>query len=88
MTEFRKAIELQPQNAPARNNAASLLAQQGNISGAVDELQKAIAVQDDLAEAHHNLGILLVREGKQNAGEAELERARELGYPGTRKEQK
>ena len=88
MAEFRKALALAPQNAAARNNSASLLAQQGNITDAIEQLQETIALQTDFAEAHYNLGLLLLEQGNHKAGETELQRALELGYSTPAQKQK
>ena len=88
MAEFRKALELAPENAAARNNSASLLAQKGDIAAAVEQLQETVALQADLAQAHYNLGLLLLQQGNRKAGETELEKAQSLGYSAPAQEPK
>jgi Flp pilus assembly protein TadD len=57
-----------------------LLAREGNLDAAIDQMEKAVALQSDLAEAHHNLGVLLMQKGDQQRAELEFQKAKELGY--------
>ena len=41
-----------------------MLAKQGNIDAAIDQMEKALALDADLAQAHHNLGVILREKGR------------------------
>ncbi|HEV2498600.1 MAG TPA: tetratricopeptide repeat protein, partial [Terriglobia bacterium] len=64
----------------AYNNLADLLAKQGNIDAAIDQLQKTVTLKADLAQAHYNLGLLLLQKGEKGKGEEEMQKASALGY--------
>jgi Tfp pilus assembly protein PilF len=57
-----------------------MLARQGNIDAAIDQMEKALALDADLAQAHHNLGVILQKKGELKRAAEEFRKAKELGY--------
>lgn len=62
--QFRKAVELAPDNAPMRLNLAQTLNRMGDARAAWAELESAIRVDPSLAAAHLMMGTLLERSGR------------------------
>ncbi len=60
---YRRALELDPGFAEARNNLAVTLAALGDAEAAARELQAIIAFNPEHAAAHNNLGVLRERQG-------------------------
>ena len=60
---FRRALELDPESARARNNLGLVLARLNDPQGGKSELQKAIALDPKLALAYNALGIRYLEEG-------------------------
>src|SRR5206468_3392847 len=63
-TEYRRALELAPQNASAKSSLASLLSQLGRLDEAVALLKQAIALEPLRSQFHFNLGIRLTVLGR------------------------
>lgn len=55
---FRKAVALDPANAPSVNNLALLLQAEQRFAEAADVLQQGLAVLPDVAELHYNLAVI------------------------------
>ena len=64
MAHYRRAIELQPDYAPAYNNLASTLRAAGQVQDAVTTYEHALTLRPDYPEAHYNLGSILIAHGK------------------------
>jgi tetratricopeptide (TPR) repeat protein len=64
VTEWKKALQLNPDDAKAHNNLGRVLAAKGDIDEAVEHWQRALQLNPDYAEAHNNLGTALVRKGR------------------------
>lgn len=62
--QFRKAIELAPENADMRVNLALTLNRMGDARSAAAELDTAIRLEPRLAGAHFMMGTLLERSGR------------------------
>jgi Flp pilus assembly protein TadD len=75
--EFRRAVELAPQNASAVGGLGRLTATLGRLDEAVALTQRAIAI-DPLANFQSNLGLYLVPLGRYDEAEAALRKAIEL----------
>ncbi len=75
---FAKAVELEPDNANARQNLASALLLSGQPEPAEHHYREAIRLQPDLAQAHFNLGTLLAGKGDRAAAIEQLLQAVEL----------
>jgi tetratricopeptide (TPR) repeat protein len=86
MTEYRAEVANYPGNYRSWFNLSVLLADEGDLEGAVEALRRAIQAQPDLAVAHVYLGrtLLLMEEPMlyQEALEA-TRRGLELGPPAT-----
>jgi len=62
--EWKKALEINPEDAKAHNNLGHALAEQGELDEAITNWQKALEVNPNYAEAHNNLGVALIRRGR------------------------
>ncbi len=69
--EFRRALELNPKSATARNNLGTVLARRGDLQGALEQFQLAA----DLATAHNNLAVVLLEIGQYEQSREELVKA-------------
>ncbi|MEX0272081.1 tetratricopeptide repeat protein [Leptolyngbyaceae cyanobacterium UHCC 1019] len=58
-TSFRKATDLNPNNASTYYGLGIALDKQGNLEGAIAAYQKAISINPNLVEAYNSLGIAL-----------------------------
>lgn len=65
--EFRRAIELDPDSAHARDNLASVLAEKGLLLEALGEYLAALRIEPDSPTAHHNLASFLATHGPELA---------------------
>lgn len=70
-SEFRKALELNPASAIARNNLGILLARRGDLEGALEQFQMTA----DAATAHNNLAVVLFEKGDYEKSREELVKA-------------
>ncbi|THJ21479.1 MAG: tetratricopeptide repeat protein [Nitrospira sp. CG24E] len=61
---FQKAVQLDPRNKEARYGLGHILAQQGKLSQAEDELKAATAIDDSYSEAYTYLGQVLEKQGR------------------------
>lgn len=77
-TNFRKALELNPVDATARQgvrvNLGNALLNKGEVDEALDQLEKASAIQPD-ARAHNSLGSALRQKGRFDEAIAHYEKA-------------
>jgi tetratricopeptide (TPR) repeat protein len=64
MREYRKALELNPQNAIAHSNLGGLLVNEGAARDGAAHLAEAIRLDPQNYSAHYNLGRLLFRQGR------------------------
>ncbi|UCF32765.1 MAG: tetratricopeptide repeat protein [Phycisphaerales bacterium] len=62
--QYRKALELNPNNAVAQSNLGGLLVTQGMIEEGVAHLNEAIRLDPANGSPHYNLGMLRARQGK------------------------
>ena len=76
--EYRRALELAPQNAAVMANLANLLAKLGRLDEAVALAQRAIALEPLRSAFHHNLALYLTALGRYDEAEAALRKAIEL----------
>ena len=76
--EFRRALELAPQNAAVTANLANLLSTLGRLDEAVALAQRAIALEPLRGGSHANLAIYLTALGRYDEAEAALRKAIEL----------
>lgn len=75
---LRTAIELEPRDAEARVNLASILAKKGDYPSAIKLFEDVVALRANdasFASARYNLGVLLIREGRKQDGLAHMREA-------------
>jgi Flp pilus assembly protein TadD len=77
--EFRKAIELDPNAAHARDNLATVLTEKGRLAEALVEYVNALRAEPDNPTAHHYLASFLAGHG-QDLAIALYRRAIELEF--------
>ncbi len=71
-TAFRRALQIDPSYAQARNNLGYVLERQGRQAEAVAEYRKSIEGLPGFRQAHFNLGRILVNQGKYQEGIEQL----------------
>lgn len=76
--EYRRAVELAPQNPSMLANLASLLSRLGRLDEAVALQKRAIALEPLRGSMHSNLGAYLTPLGRYDDAEAALRKAIEL----------
>jgi serine/threonine-protein kinase len=76
--EYRRALELAPQNVQAMGNLSSLLAEIGRLDEAVALNERAIPIEPLRANSYTNLGNQLTVLGRYDEAEARLRKAIEL----------
>ena len=76
--EFRRAVELGPQNASALANLASLLGNLGRLDEAITLRQRAIEIDPLRSSFHQELALDLIPLGRYDEAEAALRKAIEL----------
>jgi serine/threonine-protein kinase len=76
--EFRRAVELAPQNPNATTNLATLMSTLGRFDEAVALGQRAIASDPLRNQSHYNVGLYLTGLGRYDEAEAALRKAIEL----------
>jgi Flp pilus assembly protein TadD len=77
MTEFRKAIEVDPKYTPAYNNLAEALAKQGKLEEAAHYYQLSLAEKPSAA-VYNALGVVLRGLGKTDEAAVQFEKAKAL----------
>jgi tetratricopeptide (TPR) repeat protein len=75
MREFRRALELDPNNAPAHWHVGAALASTGAYAEAADHLAQSVALDPRNSQAHSDLGLLLAILGRFDESVDHLERA-------------
>ncbi len=64
ITEYRTALEIQPNYAEAHHNFGVALYKQGHLDEAMAHYRKALQLKPDYADAHNSLGVVLARSGR------------------------
>ena len=72
---FKKVIELNPTFAPAFNNMANALKNQGKLEDAIFFFKKAVRLKPDYPDAYKNLGAVFHDKGKLNESVAAYKKA-------------
>lgn len=67
LNEFRKAIELDPESAHARDNMATVLAEKGELLASLREYIAALNIDPESPTAHYNLACFLATHGRELA---------------------
>ena len=78
ITEFNKAIELDPEYAMAYNNRGNAYWNKGNFDRAIADYDKAIELDPEYAEAYGNRGFVYYLEGELTKAISDLEKCLEL----------
>ena len=76
--EYRRALELAPQNPDVITSLASLMSKLGRLDEAVALAQQAIALDPLRIAFHVNLALYLIALGRYDEAEAALRKAIEL----------
>ena len=63
-TQFRKAVEIEPDNPRIRLNLGRALNLIGEARAALDEFEEAVRLAPQFASAHYNMGTILERSGR------------------------
>lgn len=70
VTEWRRALQLEPKDAKAHNNLGGALLRLGRTAEAVKHFREALAADPELVNARNNLGLVLLQAGRATeAGE-------------------
>ncbi len=77
-TEWKKAMELSPNEAKVHYNLGLSLARTEQYDAAILEFRKALELDPSSADTHTNLGITLVKTGKAEEAIPHLQKALEL----------
>lgn len=75
LNNYKKALELEPQNYIVMNNTGSIMFKMGQYDDAVKMYKNALAVKKDYVPSLINLGIAYIRTNNQIEGEGYLTRA-------------
>lgn len=78
ISEWKKALELDPQDAAAISNLGAALHGAGRLEDAAREFSRALELDPDNVRAHTNIGIALARSKKYDEAARHFERALEL----------
>jgi protein O-mannosyl-transferase len=79
LSEFERAVELDPEYVEAHNNLANTYARLDRRDEAVSEYEKTIALNPRLSQAHANVATLLLKMGRREEAMAHVQQARALG---------
>ncbi len=77
IAEWKKALELNPQDPFANNNLGTHLLKKGQLDAAIPYFQKAVQAKPEYADAQNNLGICLMQRGKLDQASVHLRKAQE-----------
>ena len=75
---WKKAVELNPEDARAHNNLGAALAETEKPEEALAEYRRSLELNDQSSQAHNNLGSILAQQGKLDEALTQFERAVEL----------
>jgi tetratricopeptide (TPR) repeat protein len=78
MAQWRKALELDPEDARANYNLGLNLAGDGRLDEAIPYFQKAVEGDPKFAEAYNDLGVALMQSGKVEEAIRHFQKAAEL----------
>jgi len=80
IAEFKKAIQINPNDAMAHNNLGNAYANKGMLDQAIAECKKAIQINPNYATAHMNLAVAYYYKEEYSLAIKHCDRAIELGY--------
>jgi len=78
VAEWRKALELDPEDAKANNNLGLGLTRDGRLDEAIPHFEKAVEGDPRFAEAYNNLGIARAQKGQVEEAIRHFQKAVEL----------
>jgi protein O-mannosyl-transferase len=78
VTHFRKAMEIQPDDAGIHNNLGNALLRKGQVVEAIGQYEEALRLRPDFAEAHYNLGSVLLQKGRVDEAITHFQKAVEI----------
>lgn len=84
VVEWKKAVELNPDEAKARFNYALALGKQGQLDEAIHQYQKTIDLDPENASAYTNIAVALASTGRMSQALPYFERAAALEPEGAR----
>lgn len=76
--EFKAALALDNEYAPAYTNLGSINKERGDVLRAIELYERAIQADPTYANAHHNLGVLYNNEGRYDKGIPLIKTAKQL----------
>ncbi len=77
ITQYNRALQIDPGSVEAHNNLGMVLAGMGRTEEARAHYERALQIRPDFAAAHYNVGMVLVGMGKKEDAVAHFERALE-----------
>ncbi len=78
MSDFNKAIEIDPEYADAYYNRGIIYAKQNNLTQAILDYNKAIELKPKYAEAYNNRGIVYAKQGNLTQAMSDFNKAIEI----------
>ena len=75
MSDFRKALELRPEQSKDHNNLGKALVQQGRMAEAMNEFQTALRISPNDPDSETNIGAALLQQGDAPQAIAHFRRA-------------
>ena len=78
IAEWKKALELSPNDDKAHHNLGLLLVSQGKFEEAIPHFEKTLAINPRYPGAHGSLGVALIGAGKTAQATGEFEKAIEI----------
>jgi Flp pilus assembly protein TadD len=76
--QYRRALELEPDNATAHFYLATALQRQDQLEPALERYRRALELEPERPEAHNNYGVALVAAGRREAAREHFRQAAEL----------
>jgi tetratricopeptide (TPR) repeat protein len=73
--DFRKALELWPDQSKDHNNLGNALAQKGRMAEAMEQFQTALKLSPDNSDTETNIGAALLQQGETDEAISHLKRA-------------
>ena len=83
IAEWKKALEINPEDPMANNNLGTHLLKRGQLDEAIPYFAKAAELKPDYADAQNNLGIAVLQRGRTSEAIEHLEKAEELNPKNT-----